>query len=897
MSTVYSHYDNIPHILPLWASRIENFKLYALHAVPSVCKPSSFPFCISPIAPHNKICHIHTVESLYDAYAMFDSDYWMFEAWNKELLASLTPEEITHYLQTCKLNLNVKIKITQLCTAYVNNIFAYVNGTKIKRPQTEVETEPNERLMRDVEEKIDIGEQVADHFRRTIVGKVSKLGNGFAWDSDDRLKKALKLTIAANNKSWKALQRKANSPPTPSPNNDPHTCTHQWGIDGAHSNEYCKICFIPKDTWDYNPWRMATITKPIATSDSSRWHMSNFSIGVKLRIIPHGDFLQFSFEDINQSGYGEAFNIFYANQIKRCGGPRISTMPRATPAEDAFAYMQTLLTNPRCIIKRSDIHKPMEALIATNGHWSYKYAELINAPFPEGEAEIAKLAHLSVNYATKILKKRFKAGEDVIYGVGRGREYEKVFHDVTYEYIPATPVDAIGRTVFPSRVKCFINDRIFTSHTIEQLNSMPSGVRNEHFCPKHFNEWATKSLSVQGVMAYRKKLIEAMIRQTMSDQFDACDQIIAQHANPDELLEYVKLVHGEGHGVAPKLFDLYKVVSATPYTYTVVPLKGGKDTQFDRLICITPTTNRDKAEIYTLEEVNKLPRHAKQANDALWNILTPITYQDVYDAKKYRLQFINTNIKQCVPGQFDACDKIMLKANTPDMKEYIDAVNANKESVSELLMSCFRLSTSLFHAVSSPKYEKFNFTHLDRSGSMGVEIRCLPSSLGLETSIRELSDEVQYELKKKPTVYVSEPPDVVDDLLNKQLPQLNSKFDTIAVGSDAQLDAAFKSLIPSSPPPLQADTFFKTRPIPDSYPNPMRNLWPMAASGFFMVIFGFIQIIRVIFKYDGWNLTLGIYGLVFGVFAVLHYVSIMQGEQAQHWKKRDEDIAKRKASA
>lgn len=25
-------------------------------------------------------------------------------------------------------------------------------------------------------------------------------------------------------------------------------CEHQWGIDGAHSNQYCKKCFVTKPT-------------------------------------------------------------------------------------------------------------------------------------------------------------------------------------------------------------------------------------------------------------------------------------------------------------------------------------------------------------------------------------------------------------------------------------------------------------------------------------------------------------------------------------------------------------------------------------------------------------------------------------------------------------------------
>jgi hypothetical protein len=32
----------------------------------------------------------------------------------------------------------------------------------------------------------------------------------------------------------------------PLPKPPPATCEHVWGIDGMHSNEYCKKCFVPK---------------------------------------------------------------------------------------------------------------------------------------------------------------------------------------------------------------------------------------------------------------------------------------------------------------------------------------------------------------------------------------------------------------------------------------------------------------------------------------------------------------------------------------------------------------------------------------------------------------------------------------------------------------------------
>lgn len=100
--------------------------------------------------------------------------------------------------------------IVRLCANYVDNVFAHINGNKVKHPYTGADMDPDERLMRAIEEKIDIGEQVADDFRRMVAGLVGKLANEgkkFAWDSNARLKKALELKLFEDTKDTIKLSK------------------------------------------------------------------------------------------------------------------------------------------------------------------------------------------------------------------------------------------------------------------------------------------------------------------------------------------------------------------------------------------------------------------------------------------------------------------------------------------------------------------------------------------------------------------------------------------------------------------------------------------------------------------------------------------------------------------
>lgn len=93
--------------------------------------------------------------------------------------------------------------IVRLCANYIDNIQAYVFKTKVLNPYTGKEQEPDERLMRAIEEKIDVPETGADDFRRQVaqnLGSNNYKKTEFRWDSDPQLKKALEAKLFEDTK-------------------------------------------------------------------------------------------------------------------------------------------------------------------------------------------------------------------------------------------------------------------------------------------------------------------------------------------------------------------------------------------------------------------------------------------------------------------------------------------------------------------------------------------------------------------------------------------------------------------------------------------------------------------------------------------------------------------------
>src|SRR5437764_10702104 len=65
--------------------------------------------------------------------------------------------------------------LMRLCGNYIDNVKAYTQREKVKNKYTGQTEEPDERLMRSIEEKIDIPESRKDDFRREIMNYISAL--------------------------------------------------------------------------------------------------------------------------------------------------------------------------------------------------------------------------------------------------------------------------------------------------------------------------------------------------------------------------------------------------------------------------------------------------------------------------------------------------------------------------------------------------------------------------------------------------------------------------------------------------------------------------------------------------------------------------------------------------
>jgi serine protein kinase len=93
--------------------------------------------------------------------------------------------------------------IGKLCANYIDNIKAYTQKERVKNKYTGQDEEPDERLMRSIEEKIDIPDSRKDDFRREIMNYIGALaieGRQFDFRTNERLQKALELKLFEDQK-------------------------------------------------------------------------------------------------------------------------------------------------------------------------------------------------------------------------------------------------------------------------------------------------------------------------------------------------------------------------------------------------------------------------------------------------------------------------------------------------------------------------------------------------------------------------------------------------------------------------------------------------------------------------------------------------------------------------
>ena len=93
--------------------------------------------------------------------------------------------------------------IQKLCGNYIDNVKAYIQKEKIRNQYTGSDENPDERMLRSIEDKINISESRKDDFRREIMNYIGALaleGKSFDFKTNERLHKALELKLFEDQK-------------------------------------------------------------------------------------------------------------------------------------------------------------------------------------------------------------------------------------------------------------------------------------------------------------------------------------------------------------------------------------------------------------------------------------------------------------------------------------------------------------------------------------------------------------------------------------------------------------------------------------------------------------------------------------------------------------------------
>ena len=93
--------------------------------------------------------------------------------------------------------------LSRLCGNYIDNVKAYTQKERVRNPFTGQDEAPDERIMRSIEEKIEIPESRKDDFRQEVMGYIGKLaleGRKFDYKMNERLHKALELKLFEDQK-------------------------------------------------------------------------------------------------------------------------------------------------------------------------------------------------------------------------------------------------------------------------------------------------------------------------------------------------------------------------------------------------------------------------------------------------------------------------------------------------------------------------------------------------------------------------------------------------------------------------------------------------------------------------------------------------------------------------
>lgn len=123
---------------------------------------------------------------------------------------------------------------------YLDNIESYCNWTKIKDPLTGEEMDPDERLMRSIEEQIGVSENAKKAFREEILIRISaysRKGKKFDYNTHERLREAIEKKLFAD---LKDIVKITTSTKTPDENQLKRINEVTKRLIEEHS--YCPVC-------------------------------------------------------------------------------------------------------------------------------------------------------------------------------------------------------------------------------------------------------------------------------------------------------------------------------------------------------------------------------------------------------------------------------------------------------------------------------------------------------------------------------------------------------------------------------------------------------------------------------------------------------------------------------
>jgi serine protein kinase len=102
-----------------------------------------------------------------------------------------------------------------LLNNYLDNVESYCNKTKLRDPITDEEMDPDEHLMRSIEEQIGVSENAKRSFREEILIRISSLarkGQAFDYTSHERLKEAIEKKLCADLRDVVKITTSARTP-------------------------------------------------------------------------------------------------------------------------------------------------------------------------------------------------------------------------------------------------------------------------------------------------------------------------------------------------------------------------------------------------------------------------------------------------------------------------------------------------------------------------------------------------------------------------------------------------------------------------------------------------------------------------------------------------------------